>query len=271
MLKFRILTSIILLPLTIWLIIASNNTFFIFLTTFVLLLAAHEWANLIGFTKIWQQLLFIILVLFSMLLSFFSSAITVFVIALCWWSLAFVWICLYPYGVYSWNKRFFLILLGIEVLMPCWLAIVKLRLNFGAAVLIYLLSLIWAADIGAFFTGRFFGKHKLAPKVSPGKTIEGVIGGVCCSVIVAIIGVYYFDLPNNIWWFWFLLAFMCALISVVGDLLESMMKRQSGVKDSGSLLPGHGGLLDRIDSLTAAAPLFALNLMLFKGSLQLGS
>jgi phosphatidate cytidylyltransferase len=122
---------------------------------------------------------------------------------------------------------------------------------------LWLLMLVIGADIGAFFTGRNFGRLKLAPHVSPGKTWEGAIGGLCAVAFVALGGALYFGLPALP-----CVAFGCAvgIFSVVGDLTESMFKRSAGLKDSGGLLPGHGGILDRIDSVTAAAPLYALGL-----------
>ena len=126
-----------------------------------------------------------------------------------------------------------------------------------AALVIFVLLLAWAADIGAYFAGRTFGRLRLAPTVSPNKTWEGVIGGLAAGLLVALAARAWFELPA--------LAFLslcsaAVLVSIVGDLLESMFKRQRGLKDSGSLLPGHGGVLDRIDSLTSSVPLLALGL-----------
>ena len=118
------------------------------------------------------------------------------------------------------------------------------------------------ADTAAYFTGRKFGKHKLAPRVSPGKTIEGIAGAMVMTIIVATIGyntVSHIEMSYTAWMF---LAIVVLFVSILGDLTESMMKRQRGVKDSGTLLPGHGGMLDRIDSLTAAAPIFILGVLL---------
>jgi phosphatidate cytidylyltransferase len=138
-----------------------------------------------------------------------------------------------------------------------WLALTRLYLQHdsGRELVIFVLVLAWAADIGAFFAGRRYGRMRLAPTVSPNKTWEGVIGGLCAGALIAFAGQAWFEAPG--------VAFVslcvgAVLISVVGDLLESMFKRQRGMKDSGSLLPGHGGMLDRIDSLTASVPLLAL-------------
>jgi len=127
----------------------------------------------------------------------------------------------------------------------------------GPEILFLLLLLVIGADIGAFFAGRSFGRRKLAPRVSPGKTWEGAIGGLAAVALIAWAGAAYLGLPIGAG-----VAFGCAvgIFSIVGDLTESMFKRAAGLKDSGALLPGHGGMLDRIDSVTAAAPLYALGL-----------
>jgi len=126
------------------------------------------------------------------------------------------------------------------------------------ALVLFLLILIWAADIGAYFAGKFFGKNKLCPSVSPGKTLEGVYGGIALTQVVAITYVYITTqtpLLNDFLIFSFL-ALSVSLVSVLGDLFESVLKRIAEVKDSGNILPGHGGILDRIDSLTSSAPIF---------------
>jgi phosphatidate cytidylyltransferase len=123
--------------------------------------------------------------------------------------------------------------------------------------MLFLLLLVVAADIGAYFAGRQFGRNKLAPRVSPGKTWEGVLGGIGGAGIVAGVGVSFFEVPIGPF---VGLSLVTVLASVVGDLTESLFKRHAGVKDSGSLLPGHGGVLDRVDSVTAAAPIFLVGL-----------
>jgi phosphatidate cytidylyltransferase len=158
-------------------------------------------------------------------------------------------------------------LLGCIVLPPCWLAMVTLHdmPNYGPHYVFFLIGLIALADTTAFFSGRAFGKTKLAPSISPGKTWEGVAGAVVATSIFGAAGAWMFGLRG-----FALVAFasLCAItvmFSIVGDLFESLLKRQAGVKDSGTIFPGHGGVLDRIDSFTAGAPVFAFGLMMLEG------
>ena len=130
------------------------------------------------------------------------------------------------------------------------------------ALLLYAVGVVWAADIGAYFAGRAWGRHKLAPRVSAGKTREGLWGGVAAVAGYAAVGAWAFGVPGGAWLPWLMVALAAGLLSVAGDLLESVLKREAGVKDSGALLPGHGGLLDRIDSLIAATPVMVLGLAL---------
>jgi phosphatidate cytidylyltransferase len=125
----------------------------------------------------------------------------------------------------------------------------------GAVCLLYVFVLVWATDTGAYFAGRAFGKRKLAAKVSPGKTIEGFIGGISVAIIISIIA-YMLNLFDMTFSTFFISSLSAIFVSVLGDLTESMFKREAGIKDSGHLIPGHGGILDRIDSLTAAVPVF---------------
>ncbi len=173
-----------------------------------------------------------------------------------WWLVAFVWIATRAQA----GHRVAAGVAGFLVLVPAGLGlehIVEWRPH-GQLLLLYLLVLIAAADVGAYFGGRSYGRRKLAPHVSPGKTWEGFACGMLAAAAVGALGVLLFDVP---FWPWLFLCVLVALVSVVGDLTESMFKRHVGLKDSGSLLPGHGGVLDRIDSLTAAAPTFLLGLM----------
>ncbi len=161
-------------------------------------------------------------------------------------------------GQWSFATRFFQFILGITLLWICvhGLLFIHLHIQHGAWLLLYLLSLVWVADIGAYFSGRKFGKYKLAPGISPGKTWEGAAGGIILNLGWMLI---VFQVSNGwgmAWWQFLLIGIATSVISVVGDLYESILKREASVKDSGSLLPGHGGVLDRVDSIIAATPIF---------------
>jgi phosphatidate cytidylyltransferase len=179
-------------------------------------------------------------------------------IACLWWLVALLWLAVSPAG----PQPALALICGVPVLVPAFIGLARVLVAVrgfagGPQMVLWMLILVFAADIGAFFAGRSLGRHKLAPRVSPGKTWEGALGGLAAVALAALIGSAYFGLPLAAG-----VAFGCAVgvFSVIGDLTESMFKRSAGLKDSGSLLPGHGGILDRIDSVTAAAPLYALAL-----------
>jgi phosphatidate cytidylyltransferase len=177
-------------------------------------------------------------------------------VALAWWVVALAWVMFAPRRVSSWSAA----LAGVFALVPAWLALIRLRLDFlrGAEWVLFTLILVWVADIGAFFVGRRFGRTRLAPNVSPGKTWEGVMGGMIASAIVAVLGSHWFMVSVERF---VPLCLAVVAFSIVGDLTESLLKRFAGVKDSGSLFPGHGGVMDRIDSVTAAAPILFFGLV----------
>jgi phosphatidate cytidylyltransferase len=177
------------------------------------------------------------------------------VAALVWWAFALVLVVRYPRTFSS----TFVVLAGIVVLLPSWALLVRLHGEgtLGAKLAFTLLVIVWAADVGAYAFGRLFGRRKLAPAVSPGKTWEGVTGGLVTAGLAAGLAAAWVGLPAS---HLVVLGVATALISVLGDLTQSMFKRNVGLKDSGKLLPGHGGVLDRIDSLTAAVPVFVAGL-----------
>ncbi len=154
--------------------------------------------------------------------------------------------------------------IGGVILIPAWRALELIRVDHGIEALLLLLLLIWMADIGAYLVGVRWGRRRLAPRVSPGKSIEGVVGGMGAALML-LLGMAFFGLlsPHPLWLI-LLGGGVVVIFSVVGDLVESAYKREAGMKDSGQLIPGHGGLLDRVDSLTAAAPLFLLLLLLLE-------
>jgi phosphatidate cytidylyltransferase len=148
------------------------------------------------------------------------------------------------------------------VLVPAWWALVALHgvSPSGRYYLLFLLVLVWVADSAAYFSGRLWGTNKLAPRISPGKTWEGVWGALIAGLVLGVLGVILFGVQGSRWVAFVALCAATVAFSILGDLAESAFKRQSGLKDSGQLLPGHGGILDRVDSLTAAAPVFMLGL-----------
>jgi phosphatidate cytidylyltransferase len=137
------------------------------------------------------------------------------------------------------------------------------ELDQGPWLIVYMFLMVWGADTGAYFAGKRFGKRKLMPHVSPAKSWAGIGGAALAVLLVSMITQQYLHFSQNLSFGIYILALVLLFVSVVGDLTESMFKRQCGIKDSGSILPGHGGIMDRIDSLTAAAPVFALCLILF--------
>jgi phosphatidate cytidylyltransferase len=149
------------------------------------------------------------------------------------------------------------LLVGAVVLFPTWLAMVQLR-TLGAGVLLGIFAVVWMADVAAYFSGKKFGKHKLAPSISPGKTWEGAIGAGVGVLIYGLVIRQVFSLELMSLPLWILASLGVTAISIIGDLYESLLKRKAGIKDSSNILPGHGGVLDRIDSLTSTLPVVAL-------------
>lgn len=242
----------------------------------VVALGAWEWAPLAGINPSALRALYSLLVLFLAAVlyvygGFGGGAISraqiqpLLGFAGLWWCFALLWVRSFPSSAVFWRHPVMRALMGLLVLLPAWFAAVYLlHVEQRGAAVVVLVLVVAAADIGAYFTGRAFGRHSLSPSVSPSKTWEGFWGGVCCAGLLAA-GLWTL-LPGRFDHL-SLAATLCvalatAFASVLGDLTVSMVKRVSGVKDSGSLLPGHGGLLDRLDSLCAAAPTFALGLLL---------
>lgn len=269
MLKHRILTALVLIPLFVFLVLALDAKQFCVFTGILVFWCAWEWSTLMGLTSLPSKIVypFVMIVLLAMTLYFLSkhwvSVPQLLVPAFGWWLLATLLVTCYPRLGNCWGRGLLLRgLMGVMVLIPCWVALNFIHaLPKGPWKLLFLFVLIWAADSGAYFAGKQWGKHKLHPVVSPGKTWEGCFGGLLMSLCVAAIGMFIFQIPRDTWVPMFFLVVLTVSFSVVCDLFESMLKRQVGVKDSGKTLPGHGGILDRIDSLTAAAPLFALGMI----------
>ncbi|MDD5328400.1 MAG: phosphatidate cytidylyltransferase [Sulfuricella sp.] len=266
MLKARVLTALLLLPAVLAALFFLPDLYWAWLMLAVTLVGAREWAAIAGYSSL-QRGLYVLLTLAigAILMSQASRSAE--------WSIfsaaALFWIVLAPLWLRSkWQARpqAIMALVGWLVLIPTWLALVSLR-GIGPGVLLGLMTLVWIADSAAYFAGRRFGKHRLAPAISPGKTWEGVAGAFIGVTLYALAWAgwdnsaepFRHGLPGGMLLLWLLTAF-----SILGDLFESWMKRVAGLKDSGRLLPGHGGVLDRIDALTAALPMAAFGLLLIK-------
>ncbi len=260
MLGQRVLTAIGMVAVLALVLLVLPPPFAVSALAAIFLAGAWEWAALAGIGRPLARLLYVAACGAAMAALWQATADAagferVMLITMLGWIPLFGWIVLSPQR----GSGSLAAIAGIWALAPTWIALARLLLQAerGHELVVFVLVLAWAAYIGAYFAGRQFGRLRLAPTVSPNKTWEGVIGGVFAGVLVALAACAWFDLPA--------LAFVslciaAVLVSVVGDLLESMLKRQRGLKDSGSLLPGHGGILDRIDSLTSSVPLLALGL-----------
>lgn len=271
MLKQRLLTAAVLIPAVLLLIWFAPLPLLYAVFSLVALLAATEWTHLMGFASRSGGQWFYVAVSAAVLvvLWFLRDAWPWFAAAaLLWWLLVLLLVCGYP-GIFGGRKPGPLALgvAGQLLWPPAILALVMLRDQpFGAEKLFYAVALVWAADTGAYFAGRAFGRAKLAPRVSPGKTRAGALGGLAAALVWSLLGgVFAFKLGGQPLLLGFcVLGVLAAALSIVGDLGMSMFKRLSGVKDSGSLLPGHGGILDRVDSLFASTPLLMLGLLVLQ-------
>ncbi len=180
------------------------------------------------------------------------------VVGVVWWLLAMLWLMHYDFASdHDTHARVFKLAAATLSVIPAWCALALIHRD-GAGWLLVALGIIWAADTGAYFAGRAFGKHKLSPRISPNKTVEGLVGGAVAGVSIAVIGAALLGTTAAVLPLVALAAFVTVIFSVVGDLFESLLKRHVGAKDSGTMIPGHGGLLDRLDSVLAALPVFAL-------------
>lgn len=264
MLKQRLLTAIVLAPLALFGVFGLPLSGFVYLLDFVILIAAWEWANLSGLKAQSQRLIYAagVGVLVGIMHIYYPlmPVEAVMLFSVLGWIVALVWVLKYPQGQ-GWRASWQRLLIGIAVLLPCWLAFVELKAaEEGEIQILLLLLLVWGADVGAYFSGKRFGSNKLAPDVSPGKTREGLYGGLLTCLLVAILFSFFASFSVMQTLLLVGVSLITGLISVLGDLFESMLKRYRGIKDSSQLLPGHGGVLDRIDSLTAASPVFVLGL-----------
>lgn len=281
MLKQRIITALILAPAAILAIFYLSLSNFAAVMLIVMAIGAWEWGPLMGCASKRYRIAFVSVtsILIATLWYFLpldtlwdapkhllEEANLVLWLAVAWWLLSAGLTFLYPRFSKFWSShRSVRGLFGWLTLVPTWLAFMALRSSdyqvdpyHGAQLLMFLFLMVWSADVGAYFVGKSIGKHKLLPNVSPGKTLEGFLGGVIFACVMVVVAGYFIDWTMAQYRIVIPVTILITTISVLGDLNESMFKRQAGVKDSGTILPGHGGILDRIDSLTATAPIYAL-------------
>ena len=272
MFKQRVITALIIAVIFFALLLNLSTVDFLLVMCLMLFIAGWEWSNLMKVTSVAGKVIFssvltLSLAAASLWLGLFDTfdhqrAEQISLAAVALWAIIFLWVQGYPSSAILWSSRTILGALGILLLTFTWVAAAAILHNvLGQWLLLLAIVIVVLADVGGYFVGTLAGRHKLAPLVSPGKTWEGFAGGLLLQFIL--IGVLLWTLPDIATTSSLLiLVIPVALYSVLGDLFESMVKRHSGVKDSSQLLPGHGGVLDRIDGIMAALPLFSLLLSL---------
>lgn len=270
MLLQRVITALVLVPLVVAAVLQLSTLTLSFFLALVVLLGGFEWTRLAALGSLPEKLVFLTFlaaIIAGSAVTFHKYPQWVFPSALIFtlfWIVVSVRLLRYRRSVANASGRIWKSLLGVLVLAPAWISLLMVHGHRdGPYLVLYLMVLIWVADSCAYFAGRRWGRVKLAPEISPGKTREGVYGALAGA---ALCGAVFHALRPETGSLLMLILFsvVVALFSVVGDLFESLLKREAGLKDSGDLLPGHGGVLDRIDSLTAAAPVFLFGLLLLE-------
>ncbi len=268
MLKLRVITALLLIPLVVLVDFAVDTRWFALVFGGVIVLGAWEWSRISGLISLPGRSAYVGLIVVLLLACFeyrFSEwSWLLVVLAVVWWCLATVIVVLIQKQLFRLlESRLLFLLTGMLVLVPSWFSLVLLHnegSDVGRRLVMLLFVMIWVADIAAYFGGRRWGKTALAGHISPKKTREGALAGIAASMLIAI----GFGLINYLQFIdivqFSIVCLMSILISIIGDLFESLMKRRADLKDSGSILPGHGGVMDRIDSLTAAGPVFLAGL-----------
>jgi phosphatidate cytidylyltransferase len=290
MLLKRIITASVLAALIALAVFKLPKDYFSLAIGLIALLAAWEWSNLAGVTSQVKRALFLVSLSLPMLgIQFWTQFLELVAQVADWpdvrdysgllewlvippvlfWILVMILIRNTPSGLLNMQlKTRYKVFIGWFVLLSAWMFLSRLRTLYDPEMTMYFLILIWVADISAYVAGKKWGTTKLAPEISPGKTVAGMYGalisGLVCAIILILVLIpfYGFHLMNA--FDSVLLSVLTVLISIYGDLFVSVVKRQRGVKDSGTLLPGHGGVLDRIDSLIAAIPFFYAGVFLIQ-------
>ncbi len=260
MLYQRILTAIPLAAFVVWMIFFQPSSVFFYLVLLIVLISGYEWARLSGVSNVLMRCVYsavITCTVFVVQQFMTEYVIWIIYLSVVWWfAVSYYLKKATPKAADSALKPDKL-LIAFIVLPAAAFSMQEIHsMPHGADWLFYALSLVWVADIGAYFSGKKYGRNKLAPNISPGKTIEGLVGAVVTTSLYTLIAGYYFELDAERAVLLVLLSIVLTFISISGDLYISFLKREAGVKDSGRILPGHGGILDRIDSVLAAMPVF---------------
>jgi phosphatidate cytidylyltransferase len=266
MLKQRIITALILLPVVVLAILYLPHPAFALLWAVVLNLAAWEWSALSRLRSSASRITWLFVIDAALLALWFNINVSVITDSVMLLAAGF-WVVVAVSLIFDITRRMadlsamayraVSITAGVLVIVPAWLALVLLHASQTSSVLL-IFCLVWSADTGAYFAGRRFGKRKLAPSISPGKSWEGVIGGLLLSLALVYVWSVMGGIPQAEQVAFMIIAMIAVMTSIYGDLLESVFKRVSGIKDSGQILPGHGGAMDRLDSITAAGPIFVV-------------
>ncbi len=273
MLKHRVITALILIPLVVWAIFGLPTLYLAWILAALVMLGTWEWTRLIPLRSTAARSVYLLLMAAALYLTGElivrqGTLTVVLIVAVVWWLIATAWVVTYRPGAGHGGlwPRAAKAVGGFLTLVPAWGALVGIHgdAGFGPWVLLFTMVLMWVADSGAYFSGRRWGRRKLAPRVSPGKSWEGVAGAMAASAVYSALAGSALGYAGLRLSAFVALALITVAFSIVGDLWESLLKRDQGVKDSGTLLPGHGGVLDRVDSLTAGAPVFLTGLLLLE-------
>ena len=278
MTKTRVLAALIMAPAAIAAILLLPSQWLAAAAAAVFLIGLWEWLKLAGVEDTLARTTLLLLNLVLMVLVVWDRDASLFLfrvaalVGVGWWLLALLWLRFFNFGAQPDSPaRTLKLLAGTLAILPAWASLVLLHASSdqGHLWLLTALAVVWAADSGAYFAGRTFGRHKLAPRISPNKTWEGLFGGLLAGLLVATVfglgfGVDAWQLVSPAQLPWLLLVTVVAVFaSVLGDLFESLLKRHAGAKDSGHIIPGHGGVLDRVDGVLAALPVFAIGKEIF--------
>lgn len=260
MLKTRIITALVLLPVVLGAVFWLDRSLFVWVAGLFFMAGGWEWSAMMpARSSMPLRLLWLVVLALVMAATEYWRPDFVLVWLPALWAPALLLVVTYPRSAALWYRTPVMAVLGLWLLVPAWAAVVHLQDNgalglSGPLSLLFILVWVWAADIGAYFAGRALGRHKLAPNVSPGKTLEGLAGGILLALGITAAVAWGVPVVPGEQGLLLLVAALTVLASALGDLFESMAKRRHGIKDSGTMLPGHGGMLDRIDSVTAALP-----------------